>query len=80
MTINMLAPGELFGERVNQVDFRVGKILRFAGQRANLSVDFFNLLNPDTILTYNNTYGTTWLNPTDVITARTIKLTAQWDF
>jgi hypothetical protein len=80
VTINLLAPGQLFGERVNQVDFRVGKILRFAGQRANLSVDFFNLLNPDTILTYNNTYGATWLNATDVITARTIKLTAQWDF
>ena len=42
----------------------------------------FNLLNPDTILAYNQTYNPTgnWLNPTGVMTARTVKLTAQWDF
>jgi hypothetical protein len=42
----------------------------------------FNLLNPDTILTYNQTYNPTgnWLNPLGVMTARTVKFTAQWDF
>ena len=42
----------------------------------------FNLLNPDTILAYNQTYNPTgnWLNPTGVMTARTVKFTAQWDF
>src|SRR4029077_17062974 len=33
VSVNLLAPGELFGERVNQLDFRVGKILRFGRQR-----------------------------------------------
>jgi hypothetical protein len=68
------------GERVNQIDFRVGKLLRFGRQRANVSVDMFNLLNPDTILGYSQTFNTTWLRPTQVMTARTTKLTLQWDF
>jgi hypothetical protein len=29
VTINLLKPGDRFGERVNQVDFRVGKLLRY---------------------------------------------------
>ena len=53
---DVLRPGELFGERVNQVDFRVGKILRFRRQRMNLSLDMFNLLKPDAILNYNQLY------------------------
>ena len=82
ITVNLLAPGEMRGERVNQIDFRVGKLLRLGRQRATLSVDMFNLLNPDTILTYNQTYNPTgnWLNPTGVMTARTVKFTVQWDF
>jgi hypothetical protein len=82
ITVNLLEPGQMRGERVNQIDFRVGKLLRFGRQRATLSVDMFNLLNPDTILAYNQTYNPTgnWLNPTGVMTARTVKLTAQWDF
>ena len=79
--VNVLGPDQLFGERVNQMDFRVGKILRFGRQRMNLSLDMFNLLNPDTILGYNQTYTTTgWLTPTQVITARTVKITGQFDF
>ena len=81
-TVNLLEPGQMRGERVNQVDFRIGKLLRLGRQRATLSVDMFNLLNPDTILTYNQTYNPTgnWLNPLGVMTARTVKFTGQWDF
>ena len=85
ITLNVLQPGELFGERVNQVDFRVGKILRFGRQRVNLSLDMFNLLNPDTILGYNQSYTVSngvgcYLVPTSVMTARTVKITGQFDF
>ena len=82
VTINLLKPGDLFGERVHQVDLRVGKVLRFGQQRLNLSVDIFNLLNPDTILTYNQNYipGGDWLVATDVMTARTTKITVQYGF
>ena len=82
LSINLLAPDQMRGERVNQIDLRMGKLLRFGQQRANIAVDVFNLLNPDTILGYNQTFvqsvtsGTqAWLRPTQVMTARTTKLT-----
>jgi hypothetical protein len=82
VTVNLLKPGEVWGERVNQLDWRVGKVLRFGRQRATISVDLFNALNSDAILTYNQAFipGGNWLVPTAVLTARTTKLTLQWDF
>ena len=82
VTINLLEPGQRWGERVNQLDFRVGKILRFRNQRATVSLDLYNALNEDTILAYNQTFipGGNWLVPTSVLTARAAKITVQYDF
>jgi hypothetical protein len=82
VTVNLLKPGEITYDRVNQLDFRVGKILRFNGRRANISLDLYNALNADTVLTYNQTFipGGAWLVPTTVLTARTAKITVQYDF
>ena len=82
VTINLLKPGDVFGERVNQLDFRVGKVLRFGRQRATISADLFNALNSDAILDYNQGYSPTanWPVATSVLTARSTKITVQWDF
>jgi hypothetical protein len=87
LTVDLLAPGQLRGERVNQIDLRVGKRLRFGRMRSTLSLDMFNLLNPDTVLANSDTFipGVTtglsaWRRPTSVMTPRTIKLTLQHDF
>ena len=37
-------------DRVNILDFRVGKVLRFGGQRALIALDLYNALNLDTVL------------------------------
>jgi hypothetical protein len=89
VTVNLLAPGEKRGERVNQLDWRVGKVLRFGRQRATISADLYNALNSDAILNYNQAFipvgsasnpNGQWLVPTTVLTARTTKITLQWDF
>ena len=82
ITINLLSPTDMTFPRVNQLDLRIGKILRFNGQRANVSLDLFNALNADTVLTYNQNFtpGGAWLVPTSVLTARTAKITVQYDF
>ena len=82
VTINLLKPGDVFGERVNQIDFRVGKVLRFGRQRMTVSADLLNALNTDAILGYNQDYSpaTTWPVATSVLTARSTKITMQWDF
>jgi hypothetical protein len=80
LTIDLLQPGEMRGERVNQIDFRVGKRLRYGRMRSTISFDVYNLLNPDTILAQSATFGNTWLRPTSIMTARTAKFTIQHDF
>ena len=83
ITVNLLKPGEVWGERVNQLDFRIGKVLRFGRNRATVSADLFNALNTDAILDYNEGYtgpSGLWPVPTSVLTARSTKITVQWDF
>ncbi|MBI4522108.1 MAG: hypothetical protein HY701_14825 [Gemmatimonadetes bacterium] len=82
VTVNLLKPGEMKTDRDNRLDIRVGKILRFGGKRANVSLDVYNLLNLDTVLTYNENFvpNGNWLVPNSVLTARTAKITVQYDF
>jgi hypothetical protein len=82
VTVNLLAPGTLYGDRVNQLDLRVGKVLRFGRVRTLVAIDTYNALNSSAVLTYNSTFvpGGTWLQPLTVLTPRFFKLTAQVDF
>jgi hypothetical protein len=80
--VNLLAPGEMRSNRVNILDVRFGKILRFRETRANIALDVYNILNLDTVLSQNFTFvpGGQWLVPTEVLTARTAKITLQYEF
>jgi hypothetical protein len=87
ITVDLLRPGEMRGERVNQIDFRIGKRLRYGRMRSTLSVDMYNMLNPDTVLGNSSGFipGVTtglsaWNRPTQVMTPRTVKITLQHDF
>src|SRR4029453_9994959 len=70
VTINILAPGEMYGDRINQLDFRAGKVLRFGRTRTLISADLYNALNSSAVLTYNNAFvpNGTWLQPQTVLT------------
>ena len=80
--VNLLAPGDLYGDRVNQIDLRVGKIFKVHGYRTQLSLDLYNALNSSAIQTYNQTFiqAGAWLTPTLILPARFAKITAQFDF
>jgi hypothetical protein len=83
VTVNLVTPGSLYGDRVNELDLRLSKILKFGGTRAKVSVDLYNALNSSAVLTYNQTYNpatTTWLTPTSVLNARVIKVGASFNF
>ena len=81
-TINLIAPGQVWGDRVNELDFRFGKILKFGRTRVNAGIDIYNVLNQAAVLTYNQTFvpGGTWLAPTSVLSPRFLKVSAQIDF
>jgi len=78
--VNLLNPGQMYGDRINQLDLRFGKILRFGRTRTIVGVDIYNITNSSVTLTYNNTYGTTWLRPTAFMPARWVKITGQLNF
>ena len=85
VSVNLIEPGTLYGDRVNQFDLRLAKILRFAKTRANVGVDFYNVFNANPVLTYNSAFIpnqaiNTWLRPNSVLTPRFVKFSAQFDF
>ena len=81
-TVNLVTPGTILGDRINQLDLRAGKVVRFRHLRTQLSVDLYNALNSSAIQSYNQTFiaGGNWLTPTLILPARFAKLTAQIDF
>src|SRR5688572_6055900 len=42
LTINLLAPNTVYGDRINQVDARIGKVLRFGRTRSTVALDVLN--------------------------------------
>src|SRR5688572_2635729 len=80
VTVNLLNPGQMYGDRVNQLDVRFGKVLRFGRTRTIVGVDIYNITNSSVTLTYNNTYGSTWLRPNSFMPARWVKVTGQLNF
>ena len=79
VTVNLLPGGSIYGERINQLDMRFGKILRFGRTRTNVSLDVFNALNVDTVTGENINYATLW-RPTGVLQSRFFKVSAQVEF
>jgi len=88
ITVNLIEPGTLYGDRVNQVDLRFAKILRFGRTRTNVGFDIYNVLNSAPVLTYNQNFVLptatsptgSWLTPTSVLQPRFVKFSAQIDF
>jgi hypothetical protein len=82
ITVNLVQPHSVLGDRVNEFDLRLGKVFRFGKTRANAGVDFYNLLNAATPLAYNQAFiqNGPWMTPTQVMSARFAKLSLQLDF
>jgi hypothetical protein len=83
-TVNLVAPGTLFGDRLNQLDLRFGKVLRAGPVRTVISVDLYNALNANPVLAENAAYRDTtisgWRIPTSILPARFAKFGVQVDF
>src|SRR4029450_5325078 len=81
VTVNLLEPGTRYGDRINQLDFRVAKLFRFGGKRTMVGLDLYNALNSNAILTYNNTFvpGGTWLQPRAILTPRMFRISGEYN-
>ena len=76
VTVNLVPPGTLYGDRTNQIDFRLAKILKFGRTRTQVGLDVYNALNSSAVLGYNQAYilNGAWLTPNSVITGRFAKI------
>ncbi len=88
VTVNLVEPGTLYGDRVNEFDVRLAKILKFGRTRTNVGFDIYNILNSAAVLTYNQAFilpsatspSGSWLTPTGVLQPRFFKFSVQVDF
>jgi hypothetical protein len=79
--IALIKPGTMYGGRLNQVDFRTSKIFRFGTEkRLQANLDLYNLFNASPVLALNNTYGTAWQRPLQILQGRLVKFGMQLDF
>jgi hypothetical protein len=84
VTVNLVPPGTIYGDRHNQLDLRFSKLLKSRRSRTSLNLDLYNAFNVDTVLaenaTYSNVTATGWRVPTTLVTARFAKISVQFDF
>jgi hypothetical protein len=82
VTVNLVAPGSLYGDRINQLDLRLAKVFSSGRYRTVVGADIYNALNSNAVLAYNNTFvpDGPWLQPLAVLTPRLMKFTAAFDW
>jgi hypothetical protein len=95
VTVNLVEPGTLFGDRLTQLDLRLSRAVRFSGKRLAVNLDIYNALNANPIIQYNNSFSilptatvngvvqsnvNTWQSPQRILEARLFKISGQFDF
>jgi hypothetical protein len=82
VTINLITPGSLYGDRINELDLRFAKNFKFGSRRSMVAVDLYNALNANPILTYNNSFtpGGPWLQPNSILTGRLARFSAEFSW
>ncbi len=82
VTINLIEPGSLYGDRINQLDFRIAKNFTFGSTRSMISADLYNVMNANPVLTYNNSFTPNgpWLQPNSILTGRLIRISVDFNF
>jgi hypothetical protein len=78
-TVSLIAPGTEYGDRLNEVDLRIGKILKINRTRVVINLDLFNLFNRSAV-TAENPALLAFRQPTNIMLARYVKIGAQIDF
>jgi hypothetical protein len=79
VTVNLVEPGTLFGDRLNQLDLRFSRPVRFGTRRLSVNLDIYNALNANPIIQYNLNYAV-WQTPQRILEARLFKISGQFDF
>ena len=85
-TVDLSLPGQVYPDRINSLDLRAAKLLRFGRTRTNVGFDFYNLFNSNTGTAYNQVFdpppsnGAAWLRPTSILGPRFARFNVTVDF
>jgi len=82
-SVNLLEPGQQYGDYIRQIDMRLGKIIRFGRTRSLVAIDVYNLTNENAGLTYQQTFtgnGASWFNPQTLLMPRFVRFNVTVDF
>jgi hypothetical protein len=79
VTVNLVEPGTLYGDRANQFDLRFSKLLKFGRVRSTVNFDVYNAFNTNSALLVNNNFAS-WQTPQLILDARLAKISVQVDF
>ena len=79
VTVNLVQPGTIYGERSNLLDLRFSKIFTFSRYRTSVNLDLSNALNSSAVTSQNNNFAA-WQVPTAIDLARFFKISANLDF
>jgi hypothetical protein len=79
ITVNLIAPGSLYGDRANELDLRLSKTFKVFMLRINANADVYNVFNVSPVMQFNAAYAA-WLTPQRIMDGRLYKLSAQITF
>jgi hypothetical protein len=79
VTVNLIAPGTLYGDRANELDFRLTKSVNVARMKINVNGDVYNVFNVSPVMQFNAAYAA-WLTPQRIMDGRLYKLSASISF
>jgi hypothetical protein len=80
-TVQLLADDSKYGDRLYQLDFRIGRKFSIH-DKYTLEPQFnlFNSLNNNAVITQNNTYGSHWQQPISIVQARVAQFSLSANF
>jgi hypothetical protein len=81
VNVNLIAPGSMYGDRLNQLDLRLSKTFSLGkGRKLQAMVDGYNMFNANPGVAVNTTYGPQWLQPTTILEGRFFKVGGRFNF
>ena len=83
LTVNVLAPGQMYGPRIRQLNLGAKKFIRFGSQRLTVGVDLYNLTNNNVTTGFNPTFVPNvagWNSPSSYMNPRVVRLNAEFSW
>jgi hypothetical protein len=78
--VPLVAPDELYGDRISRLDVRVSKTINVNRFRFRINLDAYNLVNTSDVRSINSSYGSRWGFANTIIDPRLFQLGGQIDF